>query len=128
MKNFKILSLFLLFGGISISAFAQTVTKDKICYQNASEKLQFIKEADKNKFRIQSIEKGGNSVNFRVFMKQLAFEAGDIFTENLLKKSIKNLNRLKEVSLISLEDVAVSLNRENKGIGIAFCVYERREN
>jgi outer membrane protein assembly factor BamA len=126
----RILRLCLFLGFLSISVLAQETTKDSTelnpCYQDASEKLQLIKEAEENRFYVRRIEMVGNErTRHRVFVKKMAFIEGDVFTFELLEKTIKNISKLKEIYPISLENVEIYIDRQNREMDFVFCVKER---
>jgi outer membrane protein assembly factor BamA len=127
MRSFKILFLISLFVVTCISASAQTKAKNKPCDQKSVEKAQLIKETEKKyQYRVKRIEFVGNEfIRDRVLREKLAFEEGDIFTKELLEKSIKNLSKSKELYPISLKDVRIYLDKSSKDIGLVFCVKER---
>lgn len=132
-SQFKILSLFLLFLLASISVLAQTTTSNSrqtnLCFVDKEENLRLIQEAESNQYRVRRIEMVGNiSTRHRVFVKKMAFVEGDIFTGQLLEKSIKNLSKLKVIYPIGLENVEIRLDSKMKDVDLVFCVEERRKN
>lgn len=129
MKKFSLISFVLLFVLATFSTFAQTENEEKKpCSQDKAEKLQLIKEAKSNQYRIRRIEMvGNNTTRHRVFVKRMAFVEGDLFTEELLEKTIKNLSKLKVIYPIGLENVEVHLDNQTKDVDLVFCVVEKKK-
>lgn len=126
MKKFKIPGLLFLFVIACISASAQMTAADKPCNQNTAERAQLIKEANENPYRVRRIEFFGNTfIKDRVFRGQTAFAEGDIFTKELLVKSIKNLNKSKAIYSMSLKNIRIRLDKSNKDVDLVFCLKER---
>jgi outer membrane protein assembly factor BamA len=81
-----------------------------------------------NRYSIRRVEFVGNQYTrdnlLRVEMPGL--REGDIFTKAILRKSLNDVSRLKSIYPITIDDVDVRLNREEKTIDMTLFFRERR--
>lgn len=137
MKKHKIFSIIILVSILVMatdSVFARSVDNSYAkesapCFQDADEKQRFVSEAEKNEYNVRRVEISGNeSTRHRVFVKKLFINEGDIFTRRNLEKSIKGISKISVIKPISLEDVEIRIDRQDKIIDFVFCVVEKKKN
>lgn len=130
------MSLILFVAVALFSIFSETVRGDKPnpCAQSKAEKLRLIKKAEDNEYNIRRIEIFGNTdTRYPTFRKHWDrnFGEGSIFTRESLMKSIAGTNKLKTIKPISLDNIAVRLEENDKrgwnAIDFVICVEQNRK-
>lgn len=131
MRVFNSLKLIMLIFLFSFSLSAQT-NETNPCFQDSSEKLRLLKLAEDNQYNIRHIAIVGNTyTRYPTFRKNWdrSFEEGSIFTQEALMKSIKGTNRLKTTEKISLDNIEVRLEENDKrgwnAIDFTICVEQK---
>lgn len=129
---FSLRGLLLGFGIVLFVATAEVVPQtgpvspavgDDVCGQPKNIREELIDEAEKQHYNIVWVEVSGNeSIRYREFRKRFArgFEEGDIFTRKKLDDSLRRLSRFRKIYPVSIENVIVRLDRENRSIDIIF--------
>lgn len=116
------------------SIFSETVKGDEPnpCAQSKAEKMRLIKKAEDNEYNIRRIEISGNTyTRYRTFREHWdkSFEEGSIFTRESLMKSIAGTNKLKTIKTISLENIEVRLEENDRrgwnAIDFVICVQQK---
>jgi len=88
---------------------------------------QLMNEAETREFTMRRVEFAGNAhIRDDVLRKQFMQTEGDVFSRRLLDQSLANFNRQGLVYPVTLNDIEVWLDREEKLIDIAVCFRERR--
>ena len=94
-----------------------------------NEQSQLIEEAAKNKYTVRRVEFIGNkTIRHDILARRILFNEGDIFTREELERSVRNLSKVKMIRSVSLNDVEVRLDREEKLIDFVFKVTERQRS
>ena len=89
--------------------------------QKSSDQSRLAREAEKNRFTIRRVEFCCNlEVRDEVLRKRITLIEGEIFKKALLERSISRLNTLKLIKPVTLKNVVVRLDRENKHIDFTF--------
>ena len=85
-------------------------------------------EAEQNKYTIRRLELIGNEhIRDQVLRRRLwALQEGDIFTKDVLTKSLASLNRPADIKTVRLDDVDVRLDRAEKTVDLLIVINERR--
>src|SRR5262245_22266895 len=87
---------------------------------------QLMSEAEAREFTVRRVEFAGNAhIRDNVLRKQFMQTEGDVFSRRLLDQSLANFNRQGLVYPVTLNDIEVWLDREEKLIDIAVCFRER---
>jgi outer membrane protein assembly factor BamA len=87
-----------------------------------------VDEAERKQFNVRRVEIAGSTyTRDRAFRKRMVvgMTEGDIFTRAALERSVRNIGKMKEVYPITLQDVEVRLNREDKVIDVVICVIQK---
>jgi len=87
-----------------------------------------VDEAERKQFNVRRVEIAGSAyTRDRAFRKRMVvgMTEGDIFTRAALERSVRNIGKMKEVYPITLQDVEVRLNREDKVIDVVICVIQK---
>ena len=58
----------------------------------------------------------------------MAFNEGDIFTSENLLKTIDGFNRLEVIEPITIDNVEIRLDRQNRDIDFVFCVIQKEKS
>lgn len=102
----------------------------KWCLQPPEVRERLIRKAEREKYVIRRIEITGNIyVRDRTFRERMAssFNEGDIFNKKVLKKGVGNISKIRAIYPITLADVELRLDEQNKDIDFIFCVQERQQ-
>ncbi|HKZ79307.1 MAG TPA: POTRA domain-containing protein [Pyrinomonadaceae bacterium] len=95
----------------------------------AEEQSRLIEEAAKNKFTVGQVEFIGNeTIRHSILARRILFNEGDIFARELLEQSVRNLSKLKLIKPVTVKDVEVRLDRDEKLIDFLFKVTERQRS
>jgi len=95
----------------------------------SEEQSRLIEEAAKNKYAVRRVEFVGNeTIRHSILARRVLFSEGDIFTRQLLEQTVRNLSKLKIIKPVSLNDVVVRLDREEKLIDFVIKVTERQRS
>ncbi|MGE3465787.1 MAG: POTRA domain-containing protein [Pyrinomonadaceae bacterium] len=102
------------------------VDKDP-CAQSPELRIAMAEEAERDQFTITRVYFFGNqTVRDRDLRKKLKRSTeGDIFTLSGLEGGIKRMSKMVSIYPITLENVALRLDRPRKDINMTFCVKER---
>ena len=89
---------------------------------------QLMAEAEQDRYSIRRVEFLGNGhVRDRVLRSRIpGLREGEIFTKAVLLKDLASLSRLKAIYPVSVTDVAVTSDNEDKSIDLVIVVSERR--
>ncbi len=124
--------LFTLFVTIAfLPQLANGQSNEKVTRQQKSELLSLIKKAEQNQYRVSHIYFSGNiEIRDRVLRRKIneRLNEGDIFTRQNLYQSLIKLSELKVIYAVRLEDVEVSLDKENRNIDLTITVREKRRS
>lgn len=89
---------------------------------------QNIEEAEKNQYIVRYVEIVGNEkTSGRNFFLKMALGEMDVFTRKALEKSIANVNTIKQIYPIKLENIEIRLYKDTKRIDLIFNVVERKK-
>ncbi len=111
--------------------FVNGQSNEKVVRQQKSEVLRLLEKAEQNPYRVRHISFSGNvEIRDRVFRGKFNkfLSEGDIFSRQNLYKGLKNLNKLKVIYAVRLEDVEVSLNEREKEINLTIMIREKRHS
>lgn len=101
---------------------------ERMLEQNRLVQDKFIDEADRNEFNTLHVEiLGSTYTRYREFAKRMTpgLHEGDIFTRAALEESVKRISNMRSIYPITMDNVAVSLDRDHKRIDIQFCVKQK---
>ena len=108
---------------LSVRLSAVTLSGEPL---QAEEQSHLMDEAEKNKYTVRRVEFAGNeTIRHNILARRVLFDEGDIFTRQLLERSIRNLSKLKIIKPVRLSDVEVRLDRREKVIDFTINVRER---
>jgi outer membrane protein assembly factor BamA len=129
MRPVRILIFVLATFCVPLAVSAQSAEPElKPCSQDAVERQNLITEAEAAEFNVRRIEIAGATYSrYRVFSRKMAINEGDIFTIENLEKTIDGMNRLDVINSITIEDVEVRLDRQNRDIDFVFCVVQKEK-
>ena len=98
-----------------------------VCKQSKKERDVIMKVADDRRHTVRRIEFYGNTyTRDRILRDQLVFEEGDIFARKDLEKSLKRISKMKKFGSLTMDNVKVLLDREQRDLDFIFCVWERQ--
>ncbi len=101
---------------------ANSVRPDEAGYYS-----QLMAEAEKTQYTARRVEFSGNqSIRDNVLRKRFVQQEGDVFSKKALEESLKNLSKLRTIYPVTLKDVEVQLDREEKLIDFTIYFRERR--
>jgi outer membrane protein assembly factor BamA len=87
-----------------------------------------ITEAEAAEFNVRRIEiSGSTDIRYRTFSRKMALNEGDIFTSENLLKSVRGISRINAIKPITIDDVEIRLDRQNRDIDFVFCVIQRKK-
>lgn len=129
-KLFRVVTLLNLFLALVFfvqSSFGQT-NDDKI--KPSSELMLLVEKAEQNEYNVKwvgfccSLKVRGGVLfgNINKFINE-----GDIFTRQNLHKSLAALSKLKAIYPVSIENVSVDLDDEERIINITYNIRERKK-
>ena len=88
---------------------------------------QLMDEAMQTEYTVRWVEFSGNThTRDDILRRQFMQQEGDVFSRKLLVQSLKNFSRLRMIYPVTLEDVAVRLDREDKLMDFTIVFRERR--
>ncbi len=90
-----------------------------------------MEKAEQHQYRVSHIYFSGNvEIRDRVLRRKIneRLTAGDIFTRQNLYQSLMKLSELKVIYAVRLEDVEVSLDKENGIIDLTITVREKQRS
>ncbi len=88
---------------------------------------QLMDEAMQTEYTVRRVEFSGNThVRDNILRRRFVQREGDIFNRRLLVQSLKNFRRLRMIYPVTLNDVAVRLDREDKLMDFTIVFRERR--
>lgn len=94
--------------------------------QADTERSRLIDEAEKNHFTLRRLELIGNQhIRDATLRRRVLCQEGDVFNRRTLEKSLRSLSRLKIIYPVTVRDIDVHLDRDNKLIDLAFFFRER---
>lgn len=131
MRPFRALALFQILCfvfvlQISVTAQAESKSIEEPCGQSKEVLDPLTDEAERLEFTVKYIEIVGSTyTRYREFAKKMLLNEGDIFRQELLEKSVARISKMKSIYPISMENVEVRLDREQKVINIVFCVRQK---
>jgi hypothetical protein len=102
----------------------------KWCLQPPEVRERLIKKAESEKYVIRRIEITGNIyLRDRTFRERIAasLNEGDIFNKKVLKKGARDISKIRAIYPITLADVELRLDEQNKDIDFIFCVQEKQQ-
>jgi surface antigen-like variable number repeat protein len=81
-------------------------------------------DAMQSEYTVRRVEFSGNQhIRDNTLRRRFLQPAGDVFSRKVLEQSLKNLSRLRIIYPVTLSDVEVRLDRENKHVD--FTIYSR---
>jgi hypothetical protein len=87
---------------------------------------KLMAEAERNDYAVRRIELVGNTcTRDNVIRRRLVQDEGDTFRRELLERSLSNVSKLKHIDPVSLRDVEVTLNHEDKSIDFLINLTDR---
>lgn len=87
---------------------------------------QLMAEAEQNEYAVRRVELIGNArTRDNVIRRRLLQNEGDIFQRKLLEQSLSNVSKLRNFDRVSIQDVDVQLNREDKTVDFLIHLTER---
>ena len=98
------------------------------CSQPATERDNFMDEAQRNHFTLRRAEFLGLTYTRDTLMRgrmTAVINEGDLFTREKLVRSLRRMSTLKRVYPVRLKDVEIRLDRSNRLIDLAICFRER---
>ncbi len=98
------------------------------CRQPGDERDALIEEAELDQYHIHKIYIVGNTyTRYRDFRKNMAdeFNEGYIFRRSLLEESVKKISKMKTIYSISMDNINVRLDRDQKEINFEICVKQK---
>ena len=98
------------------------------CGQSIKVSGPMIDEAEREQFNTRRVEIVGNTyTRYREFRKRMVngMSEGDIFTRVALEKSVRQVSRIRSIYDITMENIEIRLNREDRSIDIVFCVKQK---
>lgn len=124
------LSILILISLFCTSGSAQQSEAEKIkinpCNQAKKDTIRDIKNAEANTYRISRIEIWGNTyTRDKDFRNAMILKGGDIFTKKSLDETIANFGKMKQLKPVTIKNIKMSLDTENKDIYMIFCVEEK---
>lgn len=88
-----------------------------------------MKKAEQSQYIVHYIYFTGNTyTKASIFRRQMLMQAGDIFSTQLLYKSLRSLSKLKVLEAVTLEDVEIKLNEEAREINFTITVREKQRS
>jgi hypothetical protein len=97
----------------------------KVCKQTKEDRHGIWNATAGAQHTVRRIEFYGNTyTRDRTLRDQLAFKEGDIFDRNDLKKSLKRISKMKTFGPLTMENVKVILDRDQKDVDFVFCLTE----
>ena len=98
------------------------------CSQPAAEQNPLLREAIEQRYTVRRVEFIGNeTIRDYVLRRQVFLQEGNFFRRRDLSRSLTALNRLKLIYPLTLEDVIVQLDKQDKVIDMTFCFRERHQ-
>jgi Surface antigen variable number repeat len=89
--------------------------------QKPSDQSRLTREAEKNGFTVRRVEFCCDlEVRDEVLRKRITLIEGEKFTKAQLERSISRLNSLKLLKPVTLKNVELKLDRENKHVDFTF--------
>lgn len=102
--------------------------EENLCKQSETVKLQIIKTAESQSYRIRNVKLFGNIfLRDRHFRDKLVLEEGDIFTKKGFDENIRNVGKIKVLKPLTIKNVGIQLFNQDKDVNIIFCVEERKQ-
>ena len=101
---------------------------EKATHQQKTETLLLIEKAEQNPYRVSHIYFTGNGeVRDRILRLKIneRLSEGDIFTQEKLYQGLEKLSELEVIYEVTLEDVKVELDEENRDINLTITVREK---
>ena len=124
----KSFALFLAFVFLSQFTFGQSSNNDKI--QQLPEVMLLIEKAEQNEYNVKFVEFCcPEKVQGRVLFGKISrfINEGDIFTRQNLYKSLTTLSKLKAIYPVSIKNLNVRLDEEQRIINITYNIRERKK-
>ena len=96
------------------------------CGQTAAEQAPLLREAVDKHYTLRRIEFTGNetmrdhALRRRVFLRE-----GDFFNQRNLARSLVSLNKLKTLFPLTMRDVIIQLDKNDKLVDVTLCFRER---
>ena len=101
---------------------------EKVNRQQNAETLSLIEKAEQNPYRVSHISFSGNmEIRDRILRLKVneRLSEGDIFARENLYQSLEKLSELEVIDEVTLEDVKVKLDEENRDIDLTITVREK---
>jgi hypothetical protein len=98
------------------------------CGQVKEVRDPLIDEADRNHFNTRYVEIAGSTyTRDREFRKRMVdgMSEGDIFSRKALEVSVKKVAKMRSIYPITMNNVEIRLDRENRIIDIVICVKQK---
>lgn len=98
------------------------------CGQPVEVSGPLIDEAEREQFNTRRVEISGSTyTRDREFRKRMVngMSEGDIFTRAALEKSVRQVSRIRSIYDITMENIEIRLDREDRSIDIVFCVKQK---
>lgn len=106
----------------------EKLVKVNSCRQDKKVKLRAIEDSE-NKYRIGRIEILGNIfIHDREIRQRILSKEGDIFTRKSLDQTIENFSKWDILKPVTIQNIKISLDSENKDVYMIFCVEEKINN
>ena len=100
---------------------ASSVRPDEAAYYS-----QLMDEAERTEYTVRRVEFTGNThIRDNILRRRFVQQEGDVFSRRLLIQSLKNFSRLKMIYSVTLNDVDVSLARDEKLMDFVIYFKER---
>jgi hypothetical protein len=99
------------------------------CNQSKDVREKLISEAQNEQFNVRRVEfLGSEHIRGRELFKRVwMVNEGDIFTRENLAKATKKLSGFSKIFPVTIDDVTVKLDEQDRSIDILFCIRERQK-
>lgn len=102
--------------------------KEAVCTQSEAAQNTIFEETEKQAYTFRRTEfVGAEDIRRRNLYRRLPFNEGDIFTRELLVKSLVALNRYRALNPVKMKDVKIEINRADRTVDLWFCISEKRK-
>ena len=87
---------------------------------------QLMNEAEQSEYTVRRVEFSGNTyTRDGILRRRFVPQEGDVFARQALEQSLKNFSKLRTMYPVTLKDVEVRLDRENKHVDFTIYFRER---
>src|SRR5262245_43339122 len=99
---------------------------DTDCRQSKTQQSSLLHKAQNRKYTLRRIELIGNkNISDAKLRNRILLREGEFFAQKKLMQSLTSLSKLKAIYPVSLSDVVVHLNDEEKTVDMTICVREK---